>query len=106
MNKCCQCDKVASIKHQFKPRKAKNYSTIWYCQNCYKLKYAITDMKICCKCNGHADVSQEFKLNDKLRDIWYCYDCYRIKFSTTDKVKKYRPWYTWNLTPINDKPFG
>ena len=63
-------------------------------------------MKRCCKCNGHADDIQEFKLNDKLRDIWYCYDCYRIKFCTTDKVKKYRPWVVWNFTPVDDKPFG
>jgi len=100
MNKCCKCDKVASIKHQFKHPKAKNYSKIYYCHNCYKSKYAVTDMKRCCKCNGSADHNTEVKNN------WYCYDCYRIKFSTTDKVKKYRPWYTWNLTPINDKPFG
>ena len=100
MNKCCKCDKVASIKHQFKHPKAKNYSKIYYCHNCYKSKYAVTDMKRCCKCNGSADHNTEVKNN------WYCYDCYRIKFSTTDKVKKYRPWYTWNLTPVDDKPFG
>ncbi len=100
MNKCCKCDKVASIKHQFKHPKAKNYSKIYYCHNCHELKYPSIDMKRCCKCNGSADHNTEVKNN------WYCYDCYRIKFSTTDKVKKYRPWYTWNLTPINDKPFG
>ena len=100
MNKCCKCDKVASIKHQFKHPKAKNYSKIYYCHNCHELKYPSIDMKRCCKCNGSADHNTEVKNN------WYCYDCYRIKFCTTDKVKKYRPWYTWNLTPINDKPFG
>jgi len=57
-------------------------------------------MKRCCKCNGHADPDTKVKKN------WYCYDCYRIKFCTTDKVKKYRPWVTWNFTPVDDKPFG
>jgi len=57
-------------------------------------------MKRCCKCNGHADPDTKVKKN------WYCYDCYRIKFCTTDKVKKYRPWVTWNYTPVDDKPFG
>jgi len=99
MNKCCKCDKVASIKHQFKHPKAKNYSKIYYCHNCHELKYPSIDMKRCCKCNGSADHNTEVKNN------WYCYDCYRIKFCTTDKVKKYRPWVTWNFTPVDDKPF-
>ena len=100
MNKCCKCDKVASIKHQFKHPKAKNYSKIYYCHNCHELKYPSIDMKRCCKCNGSADHNTEVKNN------WYCYDCYRIKFCTTDKVKKYRPWVVWNFTPVDDKPFG
>ena len=98
MNRCCKCDKVAEVKHQFKHPNAKHHKKVWYCYTCYELKYP-TFTK-CCKCNGCADHNAEVKNN------WYCYDCYRIKFCTTDKVKKYRPWVTWNFTPVDDKPFG
>jgi len=98
MNRCCKCDKIAEVKHQFKRPKAKHPTRVWYCHTCYELKYP-TFTK-CCICNGHADPDTKVKNN------WYCYDCYRIKFCTTDKVKKYRPWVVWNFTPVDDKPFG
>ena len=56
-------------------------------------------MKLCCKCNGCADAKTKYG------KLWYCYDCFRVKFCTNDKKKKYRKWFVWDLTPINEKPF-